>query len=71
MKRQPYRLPPSAAALAFATAVVLVAGLGFLPADTPHPRPLIGDFTGELAPGGPVYRLAPLNVVAQRVKEVA
>ena len=61
---------------AAALAVVLLATV--VPAvagdcnDTPAPRaPVAGVFTGEVGPGGPVYRLPPVSVVAERRTEVA
>jgi hypothetical protein len=42
------------------------------PATTaPRARPLVADFTGEIAPGGPVYRLPPLQVVGRPSVEPA
>ena len=33
--------------------------------------PIIGDFTGEITADGPVYRLPPIHVVAERKAELA
>lgn len=32
--------------------------------------PVTGEFTGEITPGGPVYRLPPVHVVADRRAEL-
>ena len=53
----------------FAAAAVATA---LRPSDvTPARAPITGDFTGEVTPDGPVYRLAPVHVVAQRSAELA
>jgi len=73
MNRHTDRLPRSLGALAFAATVVLAAlGTVGAPADpAPRTRPLVGDFTGEVLPAGPVYRLPPMLVVADRSVELA
>jgi hypothetical protein len=55
------------ALLAAATAAVAFGGAD----TTARPAPLTGIFTGEIASGGPVYRLPPIHVVARRSAELA
>jgi hypothetical protein len=38
---------------------------------TPAYAPITGDFIGEITPDGPVYRLPPIHVVAERRAELA
>jgi hypothetical protein len=73
MYRHPERLPRTLGALTFASVVTLAAlSVAGATADTaPHPRPLVGDFTGEVGPAGPVYRLPQVLVVADRPVELA
>ncbi len=73
MNRNFRRVPRTLGALTFAATVTLAAlGIAGTPAGTElSARPLIGDFTGELAPAGPVYRLPRVHVVADRSVELA
>jgi len=73
MNRNIRHVPRTLSALTFASAVTLAAlGIASAPSGTEPPvRPLIGDFTGELAPAGPVYRLPSAHVVADRSVELA
>ena len=41
------------------------------PGATAARAPVIGDFTGEITADGPVYRLPPIHVVAERKAELA
>ncbi len=73
MNRKFRRVPRTLGALTFAATLTL-ALLGFAGAPAgsePSARPMIGDFTGELAPAGPVYRLPRVHVVADRSVELA
>ena len=74
MNRNVRHVPRTLGALTFASVVTLAAlGIaGAPPLGTERSvRPLIGDFTGEVAPAGPVYRLPPVHVVADRSVELA
>jgi hypothetical protein len=73
MNRNVRHLPRTLGALTFASTVALAAlGMSGVAADpAPGVRPLVGDFTGEVLPQGPVYRLAPVHVVADRSDELA
>lgn len=73
MNRNIRHVPRTLGALTFACAVTLAAlGIAGAPSGAELPvRPLIGDFTGELAPAGPVYRLPRVHVVADRSVELA
>ena len=73
MNRNYCHVPRTLGALTFAATVTLAAlGIAGAPAGTERSaRPVIGDFTGELAPAGPVYRLPSLHVVADRSVELA
>ena len=73
MNRNLRHAPRTLGALTFAATVTLAAlGIAGAPAATELPvRPLIGDFTGELAPAGPVYRLPRVHVIADRSVELA
>ena len=73
MNRNFRRVPRTLGALTVAATVALAAlGIAGTPAGTERSaRPLIGDFTGELAPAGPVYRLPSVHVVANRSVELA
>jgi hypothetical protein len=73
MNRNIRHVPRTLGALTFAATVTLAAlGIAGAPSATERSgRPLIGDFTGELAPSGPVYRLPPVHVVADRSVELA
>ncbi len=78
MNRNVRHLPRTLGALTFASTVALaVLGMSGVAADpAPGVRPLVGDFTGEVLPQGPVYRLpvyrlAPVHVVADRSDELA
>ena len=65
--RRPRLLPLLTAALLAAAAVEAA----FDRADPTAVRaPAAGGFTGEIAPGGPVYRLPPVHVVADRPTEL-
>jgi hypothetical protein len=57
--------------LASAVAAAALWVVAAPPATAPRARPLVADFTGEVASGGPVYRLPPLQVVARRSVELA
>ena len=73
MNRNIRHVPRTLGALTFASAVTLAAlGIAGAPSRTELPaRPLIGDFTGELAPAGPVYCLPRVHVVADQSVELA
>jgi len=73
MNRNIRHVPRTLGALTFASAVTLAAlGIAGAPFGSERSvRPLIGDFTGELAPAGPVYRLPRVHVVADRSVELA
>jgi len=73
MNRHAPHVPRTLGVLTFASAVALAAlGIAGAPADTtPRARPLAGDFTGEVLPAGPVYRLPSVHVVADRSVELA
>jgi hypothetical protein len=73
MNRNVRHLPRTLGALTFASTVALaVLGMSGVAADpAPGVRPLVGDFTGEVLPQGPVYRLPPVHVVADRSDELA
>ena len=73
MNRNIRHVPRTLGALTFAATVTLVAlGIAGAPSATERSvHPLIGDFTGERAPAGPVYRLPSLHVVADRSVELA
>lgn len=73
MNRNIRHVPRTLGALTFAATVTLAAlGIAGAPSATERPaRPLIGDFTGEFVPAGPVYRLPSLHVVADRSVELA
>ena len=73
MNRNIRHVPRTLGALTFASAVTLAAlGIAAVPADpASRVRPLVGDFTGEVLPQGPVYRLPPVLVVADRAVELA
>ena len=73
MNRNIRHVPRTLGALTFAATVTLAAlGIAGAPSATERSgRPLIGDFTGELAPSGPVYRLPSVHVVADRSVELA
>ena len=61
--------------LAFLTAALLAVAAVEASLDRTDPTavraPVSGVFTGEIAPGGPVYRLPPVHVVADRKTELA
>ena len=61
--------------LVFLTAALLAVAAVEASLDRTDPTavraPVSGDFTGEIAPGGPVYRLPPVHVVADRKTELA
>lgn len=73
MNRNLRHVPRTLGALTFAATVTLAAlGIAGAPVGTERSaRPLIGDFTGELAPACPVYRLPSVHVVADRSVELA
>jgi len=73
MNRNVRHVPRTLAALTFASTIALAAlGIAGVSADpAPRTRPLVGDFTGEVLPQGPVYRLPPVLVVADRSVELA
>jgi hypothetical protein len=50
---------------AFSAAAAVAVALEFTDATTAH-VPIIGEYTGELSRDGPVYRLPPVHVVADR-----
>lgn len=73
MNRHARHIPGTLGALTFAS-VVSLATLGIVGvSDDPAPRmrPLVGDFTGEVVAEGPVYRLPPIHIVADRSVELA
>jgi len=55
----------------FAVAAVAVAVSLDRTGATAARAPIIGDFTGEITADGPVYRLPPIHVVAERKAELA
>ena len=61
--------------LAFLTAALLAVAAVEASLDRTDPTavraPVSGVFTGEIAPGGAVYRLPPVHVVADRKTELA
>jgi len=73
MNRHARHIPSTLGALTFASVVSLAAlGIVGAPTDrTPVARTLVGDFTGEIAAEGPVYRLPSVQVVAGRSAELA
>jgi hypothetical protein len=73
MNRNFRHVPRTLGALTFAATVALATlGIAGAPAGTERSaRPMIGDFTGELGPAGPVYRLPSVHVVADRSVELA
>lgn len=66
------QLSVTASAVAFAVATVVAGAVlvGGLADGAVAMRPIIGDFTGDIAPAGPVYRLPAMHVVADRVVEL-
>jgi hypothetical protein len=61
-----------AALLALVLLATVVPALADDCRDNATPRaPVAGVFTGEIAPGGPVYRLPSVSVVADRKTELA
>ena len=73
MNRHARHIPRTLGALTFASVVSLAAlGIAGVSADpASRTRPLVGEFTGDVVAGGPVYRLPAIHVVVDKSVELA